>query len=259
VADANDPRRTSRRVVAYVIALGGTLLVAAVTAVGSGLGSRVVHSFDSAPAPELISSSATEQITECGTSLFIPSPEAESVASGPVPNGRDWTSFYQSHDATVVGKSESLVSIQGESARPITLTGIEFEVERRQRPPGASFSLPCGGPGQGRFVWVDLDREPPRIVTSSEDPKATVDSATSDSEPITFPWLVSVTDPLLLTIVAATERCRCTWRASIPWRSGSKSGEIKVDNDGKGYAVVGGDDLRQFSGSGPKWSELAPP
>jgi hypothetical protein len=259
VAGATEPRRFPRRAFAYFIALGGTLLVATVSAIGSGLGSRLLDAFDSASPPALISSSATEQVYECGTTVFIPDPEAEKIAAGPVPSGKDWVSFYREHGAVPVGRSESLVSIQGETTRPITLTGINFEVDRRQRPAGRGFSLPCGGPGQGRFLVVDVDRDPPRIVASSEDPKATMDPTSVSPKPIKFPWLVSVTDPLLLTIVAVAERCRCTWRASIPWRSGSKSGEIAIDNGGKGFAVAGDKGLRRYAGSGPKWTEFTVP
>jgi hypothetical protein len=260
MADANAPPRITRRVLAYLGVLGGALLAATATAVGTGLGSRLLGVFDSNPAPKaLISSSATEQISECGTQIFIRSPQAERIVSNRLSPGRDWPAFYRAHDAVVVGESQPVVSIQGESARPITLTGIDFNVVRKQRAPGAAFSLPCGGPGQGRFLAVDLDQDPPRIIASSEDPTATADPSMASSKPIKFPWLVSVTDPLLLTIVAVTERCHCIWRASITWRSGSRSGELPIDNGGKGYAVVGKNRLRQYSWSGSKWIKLPSP
>jgi hypothetical protein len=56
---------------------------------------------------------------------------------------------------------------------------------------------------------------------------------------MTFPWTVSLTDPLLIHIVTIAKRCYCVWRAFVTWRSGSKSGRIAIDNGGKGYEVFG--------------------
>ena len=60
---------------------------------------------------------------------------------------------------------------------------------------------------------------------------------------------MSITDPLLLQIVAASRRCLCTWRARVTWRSGAKSGRIEVDNGGKGYTVVGDSGVAHYTGA----------
>lgn len=242
MADINGRRGPARKVLAYSAVLVGTLLTAALTVIGTGLGSWFLGLFDSEQG--LVSSSATEEVYECGTHLFVKKAEARRIVSGAVRTEDEWTSFYRTHNAIVVGDSEVLVSIQGESSRPITLTGIDFNVRRRQRPAGVVFALPCGGPGTGRFLKFDMDRRPARIVASAQDPKAT--TGFSGYRPIRFPWIVSISDPLLLRIVAVTKRCYCTWRAFLSWRSGSKSGQIAVDNDGKGYAVVGAYGLRHY-------------
>ena len=70
------------------------------------------------------------------------------------------------------------------------------------------------------------------------------------SQPIRFPWTVSMTDPLLLEIIANTKHCYCTWTAEISWVSGSKRGVIPVDNDGEGYTVVSSEGLKSY-GVGP--------
>ncbi len=229
-------RKPSRRVLAFLAGLAGALLTAAAAAVGTDLGRGIVGLTKSEPS--LVTSSATEQIFECGTNLFVAEPKASGIVSGGIRTPRDWNVFDRQNDAVVVEKSDVEISIQGESERPITLTGIDVEVERKRRPAGAVFSNPCGGPGTGRYLLLDLDRSPPQIAASSDDPEAVV-GAPSGFRPIRFPWLVSLTDPLLLHIVARTERCYCIWRAFITWKSGSRSGQIAVDNDGEGYAVVG--------------------
>jgi len=53
--------------------LGTALLVAIVTAIGSGLGSDFLDLFrGDEEEPDPISYSATEQVSECGTALFVP-------------------------------------------------------------------------------------------------------------------------------------------------------------------------------------------
>src|SRR5262249_52118743 len=125
---------------------------------------------------------------------------------------------------------------------PVTLTGIEFHVNRQPIPAGASFAFPCGGPGYGRSIVVDLDREPPRIVRSNEDTHGMLGSELNDRgepKPIRFPWVVSLTEPLLLYVMATTKSCYCTWSARIPWVSGSQRGAIVLDEGTGGLKVVG--------------------
>ncbi|MGZ8648065.1 MAG: hypothetical protein ACXW08_05470 [Solirubrobacteraceae bacterium] len=252
----------SQKVLAFSGVLATALAVAVVESIGGGIGDRVVGVFEEDP--PLVTSSATEEIFECGTQLFVPAPRAEEILSSEPPADVDWNDFHRSNRAGVAGQNVVEVSIQGESSRTITLTRIDLEVERRPRQRGAVFSNPCGDAIHGRSVRFDLDRRPPAIVASTEDPEgiAAVDAAgRSLYKPIRFPWTVSVTDPLLLRIVGQTKRCDCRWRASITWRSGGESGRIAVDNDGKGYRVVGGERVRHYSNGGAEagWQRYPSP
>jgi hypothetical protein len=245
----NEPKRTrtpTAKAVAAVSALIAALAVAFSETVGSGLGTAFLDLFRSDP--PLVTSSAGEQVHECGTPLFVRDPRAQELVAAPVPDGLDWNAFRRRHDATPAGSSVVEVSIQGETARTITLTGIDFEVERRARPAGAAFSNPCGDAVTGRSLVVDLDRTPPAIVASTEDPEGV--AGVPDTRPIRFPWTVSLTDPLLLYVIARTQRCDCTWRATVPWRSGGETGTIAIDNAGRGYAVVGIDRVPYYLNGG---------
>ena len=138
--------------------LASALLVAMATAIGTGLGSGVLDLFDgSDEEPDPISYSASEQISECGTALFIPAEQVSRARSSPI---LDWEAFRKAHGGAVAGGWEAFrkahhgaaaggsvvqVSIQGKSARTATLTGIDFMVKRRPRPPGAIVAKPCGG------------------------------------------------------------------------------------------------------------------
>jgi hypothetical protein len=153
-----------------------------------------------------------------------------------------WESLAGRPQAALVGFDTVEVSVQGESNRAITLTGIEFEVARQPIPPGDSFAKPCGGPGIGRSISVDLDRNPPQILSSNRDPKAMTGSELNgrgEPTPIHFPWTVSLTDPLLLYVIAETKSCYCEWSARIPWVSGDQRGTIDVDEENHGLRVVG--------------------
>ncbi len=261
---------SARRALKFVGGLGAALLVAIATAIGTGLGSNVLDLFgggDDKGNP--ISYSASEQVLECGTHLFVPEKQAKPLISGttttpsPIPN---WEAFRSTNDALVAGKSVIQVSIQGESSRTVTLTAIDFTVDRRPRPSGATFFQPCGDAIYGRYVVADLDRQPVAVTGTADDPKAALDpedpvrgAARSSYKPISFPWTVSVTDPLLLQVVASTERCYCTWRAEIPWSSGEQTGVISIDNNGRGYTVVGSQGTKEFQNTGTGksvWAEI---
>jgi hypothetical protein len=252
-----EPDRTKpkRRIFSGVGVAATALVVAAFTAIGTGLGSKALHAFDD-DEQALVSASARQEIAECGTQLFVEQPRASAtLATRP---GGSWLSFMQRNRARVAAQSVVTVSIQGESARTVTLTGIRFHVVRRPRPSGAVFANPCGGGVSGRSVLADLDRQPVAIVNSNEDPRGGLDPTQRPAHPIRFPWTVSVTDPLLLTIVATTKRCACSWRASIDWASGGKTGALAVDDGGRGYAVVGAEGARTYLNGGAErgWAPL---
>lgn len=220
--------------------------MAAIVAFASGFGSRFADHVGT-PDKALLSYSVSEEHGECGAPAFLPESEATEVLHGRVP--KHWESIAGRPQAALVGFDTVDVSIQGESNRTITLTGIEFEVNRHPIPPGASFALPCGGPGVGRSISVDLDQNPPRILTSNRDPDAIAGSELNDRGepvPIQFPWTVSVTDPLLLFVIAETKSCYCEWSAHIPWVSGSQRGTIDIDEGDHGLRVVGGTGYAQY-------------
>ena len=242
-SSGNGEPATRRRALKFAGVLASALLVAMVTAIGTGLGSGVLDRFGGGnEEPDPISYSASEQIAECGTALFFPAKQVSRARSSDT-GVRDWEGLRTEHGGAVAGGSVVQVSIQGESARTVTLTGIDFMVKRRPRPPGAIISKPCGDAIYGRYIRANLDRQPVAVSGSADDPKAQVDEVSGATQgsykPITFPWEVSVTDSLLLQIIASTKRCFCTWRAEIPWSSGELTGKILIDNRGRGYTVVG--------------------
>lgn len=242
------------------IAVGlGAGLLAAVTAIGTGLGSKAVDSLGSAGGPPL-SYSMEEFVSECGSALFLPeSLSRKTLKEKPPYSVTEWAEFLHQPGATMAGRDVVEVSVQGESQRKVTLTGIRFEVEHLKPMSGATFAAPCGDGTFGRAMIVDLDENPPQIVASSREVGANVGvdaGGHSLSRPIKFPWTVSMVDPLLLYIVTTTESCFCVWKAQIPWVSGSERGVIEVDNDGSGYRVFGDPSFENFVTTGSSWDAL---
>lgn len=179
---------------------------------------------------------------------------AGDLATGATPAPANWPRFAGQTGAAVAGNDVVEVSIQGESSRTITLTDIDVDTERAERPDGAVFTNPCGDATRGRSVRFDLDRTPPQLVDSVADEEGVLPLTDAPGrrapEPLELPWTVSITDSLLLKIVATTRTCLCTWRAAISWRSGGESGTIRVDNGGTGYVLAGAAGLPRYVRSG---------
>jgi hypothetical protein len=185
------------------------------------------------------------------TGTFLPAEVADEVLERKPP--LDWRLIENQFGAIPVGRDPIEVAIQGESERKVTLLGVEFHVHRLPQPKGAVFNDPCGGPIVGRSLEIDLDATPPQIVASSaevEGMPTTKPYPELHMRPVHFPWTVSLTDPLLLEIVATTQHCYCSWTAAIPWVSGAMRGVVKVDDGGNGFRVVSGNGLKEY-GPGP--------
>lgn len=240
----------------WALGVIGTVALAAIVAFSSGLGTKAAEEVGSSEGSP-ISASVEEESTECAGGIYVPGEAAQQVLRKPPPV--EWASIEEVPGAARVGQDLVRVAIQGESERKVTLTGIRFHVKRETRPDGAVFGNPCGGPLIGRALVADLDATPPEIIASNAEVDASVsfsrEGRSPTSKPIRFPWTVSVTDPLLLEIVATTEHCYCTWTAEIPWVSGSKQGVIPIDADGSGFAVADGEGLDSYTNSSGSWQK----
>lgn len=218
----------------------GAVVLAGLTAVATGLGQKAVDALTAGAPGVPISYSVEEEGYECGSATYLPAPKVKSTLSHGPPT--DWRTFQRQEGAAFASNDVVQVAIQGESARTVTLTGIRFNVERSTRRDGALFSAPCGGGINARGLVVDVDRNPPEVVSSSEELEGSIESGgmpESSTSPITFPWTVSLTDPLLLYVVAKADFCDCEWSAEIPWVSGGQRGTIEIDNHGEPFRVVG--------------------
>lgn len=232
---------------ALVLTGVGLVLTGFLTAIGIWLANRGTDAIDSAGSPALVSASVAQVKDLClGGPLFFPAAEAKTVLAEPPPE--EPADLFELPGVRSVDGGTVEVSIQGESQRTITLTGIEFTVEPRPRPSGGvTVHAQCGGAGVGYTIQVDLDSNPPRITD------ALFAMPGKTTRPITFPWRVSLSDPLLLYVSAHSRTCNCEWSARIPWVSGSQRGVIAIDDDGHGFPVVSGEGLPIYLATKEGW------
>ncbi len=214
----------------------------------------------------LVSYSSALLKSECGLPTFLPEPVVKQVLSGQGPSG--WRTIEDQPGAAPAGQATVEASIQGESARVITITGISFKVHHLKRPKGAIVDEPCGGPLEGRSVVVNLDSSPPKILRTNSNRHGWLGQpgesiltlqVSNRPRPITFPWTVSVTDPLQLYLIGlARSSCYCGWQAEIPWVSGARRGIISISNHGRDYPVVGEAGLHTYQWATPRWVQRSP-
>lgn len=239
-----------------VLTAVGAVVLAGVTAIATGLGQKAVDALTAADPGPPISYSLEEEGNECGSVTYLPDSKVKSTLNQGPPT--DWHSFQHQEGAAFASNDIIQVAIQGESARTVTLTGIRFDVERSTRHDGALFSAPCGGGINARGLVVDVESSPPEVVSSSEELEGSIESGgmpDSPTSPITFPWTVSLTDPLLLYVVAKADFCDCRWSAEIPWVSGGQRGTIEIDNHGEPFRVVGEKALNGYTIGEDGWRQ----
>lgn len=243
----NEEKRRSRG--RNLLATIGAALLIVVTAFLTRSGERLAELWDGPQdSGQPVSYSVApldEGLCDSG-GAFLPDSAARTVLRQTPPTNS--SELYRSPGAAFVESATAEVSVQGESQRTITLTGISFDVIKLgKRPLGVTLHGQCGDASVGRSLEVDLDATPPKVIRSN------AALGRLETRPIRFPWTVSLTDPLLLYITAKTESCFCEWSAKIPWVSGSKRGTLVVNNEGQGFRLVSSNGLPSYLSAGGQW------
>lgn len=249
------PQRATKK---WLLTAGAAVVLAGATAFASGLGQKLADAVSSRN-PSLLSYSVTTLESRCIAGEFVPQRSIPAVLDKT--SIESWEAVEDAPGAAPIRPAVVQVSIQGESTRTVTLTGLSIDVKRKIRPPGAAFSGQCGGPFVGRAIEVDLDQDPPKVVDSVADKDGMLGSRGMHGERlyrmIRFPWTVSVTDPLLLEVHATTDSCFCEWSAEIPWVSGSQRGIIHIDDEGSPLTVTTGSNLPIYVPFATGWKRFS--
>jgi hypothetical protein len=187
------------------------------------------------------SASDSQARAECLFGTYVPSePAGWRLEGEPVPRKLD--AIENAPGAIQPDRSAVQVTLRPKQpGEEVTLEGIRFDVKQLPlRPLGVVFYRPCKRHLVGPAIEADLDREG-RVRPAKTVLKGTLGTGLQlpdSAEPIRFPWTVTLNKPLHLYLVVHGEHSYCSWKALIPWSSGSSEGVIHVDNGGKGYFMT---------------------
>jgi transcriptional regulator with XRE-family HTH domain len=156
----------------------------------------------------------------------VPPPPAEGDAAG-------WVRSMRAVDG---GRTMVRVTVQGKEQRATVLQSLRVRVAARRAPaPGNLYRMDsgCGGSLTPRQFAVDLDK--PRPVARPED-------GADENGPlpaVSFPYRVSAEDPEILLVSADSVNCDCDWYLELDWRSGDRTGTVRIDDNGRPFRTSG--------------------
>jgi hypothetical protein len=171
-----------------------------------------------------------------------------------------WVSQNNAIDAQTLGDGSAItnleVTIQGPSSTQITLTGIDFVVVRRRTGiiQGGLVQNSGAGPTMFRYIDVDLDGKPPKMIDSFPNYFA---RTSIDGKAIKFPYLVSEISSEVFDIIAHTHG-DVTWYAELLWSVNGRNGESIINNSGKYFeTAVAPRATVQYAFHGGSWQACA--
>jgi hypothetical protein len=238
---AEPPKKSLKK--AFLLSVGGILgaaVTASLTVWLTSLPGKVNNLVSSTSSPVLISiRHLLGQSDGCGYWLADKPPQDLT----PIANSGDSSSlanWVHNNDVADTDDTELVVTVQGQTSRPVVLTDLQFVVVHRNYGaiPGALIGNMCGGPLPGRYIEVDLSKQPVHIVASRSDQMPSPNEPAWDLKPVVFPYTVSATDTEVFMIYADANQCDCEWYAKLYWSTGSKNGESVIDDEGRPFRTA---------------------
>jgi len=162
-------------------------------------------------------------------------------ASGLAAGQLDWSEHPLGEGGFATSPMQVYVSVQGRSDAQVVLTGLDVElVGRAPVPTGTVLTAePCGGPGEFRWLGIDLDATPPAAAPELDETNPNFEDATPEERtPIAFPYEVTRDDAETFLVEAGTRSCDCTWRLRLSWQSQGRSGTAVIDDGGEPFRTV---------------------
>jgi hypothetical protein len=246
-----------------LLSAGGIMaaaVTASLTAWLTGLPSQVTGALSSGSSPVLVSvQHLPGQSDGCGDWIVNKSPQDLT----PMPSNPDLSTqenWIYNNDAADTKSTWLEVTVQGQSSRPVVLTDLQFIVVHRNYGPipGALVGNACGGPIIGRFIEVDLSKQPVRIIASYKDQMPSPNEPAWDLKPVIFPYTVSATDAEEFMIIADANQCDCEWYAELSWSANGKNGESIINDQGRPFRTAPYTRVRNtysFDWKSGKWSK----
>ncbi|MFE1312146.1 helix-turn-helix domain-containing protein [Streptomyces sp. NPDC058755] len=154
----------------------------------------------------------------------------------PPPAGQATDGWAGALGAIPAGHLRLQVTVQGTNSRPVVLHALYVHVSgARKAPVGNAYMMggECGGDLAPASFAVDLDAQDPSAKPVPGHEGNTATRATN------FPYKVSVDDPEVLNIDAATDGKDVSWYLELRWSSGDQQGTTRIDDRGKPFRTAG--------------------
>lgn len=139
------------------------------------------------------------------------------------------------------GTSNIDVTVQGRTATPVILTGIQFIPVRRSSSKihGAVITVACGGPMEAAGIEVNLDDNPIKIVSRFRYmvPKLPAGQPQWLLTALRFPYKVTDTDGEVFKIIAYSRRYTA-WYAILYWSVNGRNGQSVIKDNGKPFQTA---------------------
>ncbi|WP_434594794.1 helix-turn-helix domain-containing protein [Streptomyces sp. A5-4] len=169
----------------------------------------------------------------CGQTYLL---DRAPDAVPPPPAQADAAPWARSVDAVHGDETGVRISVQGKTDTAVVLQSLQVRVAARRAPlKRNAFRMDpgCGGSITPRQFEVNLDMPRPIARSVRGNDSGNVIPAVS------FPYKVSATDPELLLVTSRTVNCDCDWYLELEWSSGSLSGSVRIDNNGRPFRTSG--------------------
>lgn len=132
------------------------------------------------------------------------------------------------------------LTLQAKTSQAVVVTGVQFKILSSKPLPASGLLVSpegCGGGMTPRRFEVGLTKSP-----------VSIDPVAPDSgELVDFPLKVADSDPEGLELLLAPGNRDIRFTVAVEWVADGESGSTVLDNDGKGYRLMGKPDLPTYA------------
>lgn len=194
-----------------------------------------------------------DQTQAAGSSALAQTPIAAVVFTAPVPCRSGWVVpdsgqrlIPYADDTAPVGAVLSsdgnvTITVQGVSGQTVVLQSMTVEIVHRAKPmSGIYLPVGCQGELPPRQYVLNLDSPTPRVVPQPGS--------------VGFPYVVSNDDPEQFVVTPDTSDGDVQWRMFLTWSSGSRHGQIVLDDSGKPFRTTAIASARKYCNGNAGWT-----
>jgi hypothetical protein len=175
----------------------------------------------------------------------IPS-DIHSIGPPPTDLCREWLEWARARQGVDAYQSKIQVVVEGRNEGQVVIDRFELEIGAKREPLGGTH-VACvvgGASASPREIFIDLDRDPPRMQFRYEGDEPTEHFlfTLSDGETETF------------RIRAITERHYCEWIARLGFVANGRREFIEVSDEGDSFRTTGTGNATSYAWMDGQWS-----